>query len=139
MSPLSPRRVAAQMISLALSCAFFAIPSLADEQPSLLDVLLENGSITKEQYDALSADGDVQAAERAGDAIDALPPVSAGQIKPLAIRPIPVVVVVPVPLVTPVAVKISDLLVNGGRVGVESRFCVPSPRISGKASGTLPE
>ncbi len=78
MIPWSPRRVAALACSVALSCALFATPSLADEQPSLLDVLLANGSITQEQYDALSADGDVQAAERAGDAIDELPPVSAG-------------------------------------------------------------
>ena len=73
MIPFTLRRVAA----FALSFALFAAPAVAEDgAPKLLDVLLENGSITQEQYDALSIDTDA-AAETETESSD-LPPVSAG-------------------------------------------------------------
>ncbi|MCR9097007.1 MAG: OprO/OprP family phosphate-selective porin [bacterium] len=76
MIPLSPRRFAAY----ALSFALFAAPGHADDGvPQLLDVLLENGSINQEQYDALSgADATPDAADEPGESGEPLPPVSAG-------------------------------------------------------------
>lgn len=76
MIPLSPRRFAAY----ALSFMLFAAPALAEEgAPQLLDVLLENGSINQEQYDALSgATGGAAEADDAAPPTESLPPVSSG-------------------------------------------------------------
>ena len=61
------------LVSCFLLCV--ATAHAAESEAALLDVLLENGSITREQYDSLAEKG-APGAEDAGEA-DTLPPVAA--------------------------------------------------------------
>jgi hypothetical protein len=57
-SPWSPREIAALFFCILL---FVAPAHAAEREPELLDILLENGSITQEQYDSLVDKDDLTA------------------------------------------------------------------------------
>ncbi len=75
MNPWSPREIAA----LVFCTLLLVVPAnAAEREPGLLDILLENGSITQQQYDSL-IDKDDLTAEDLGEATapEALPAVAA--------------------------------------------------------------
>ena len=66
MSPWSLREIAALSFCILL---FVAPAHAAEGAPELLDILLENGSITQEQYDSLVDKDDLTAEDLAYDSI----------------------------------------------------------------------
>lgn len=65
-------------VALSISIALCTAPALAeDAEPSLLDILLSNGSITQEQYEQLSERGDPAAGDLQAATASDPPPVSA--------------------------------------------------------------